>query len=172
MYAFNDRTGVRYGRLVALSIIPGSRRGYRWLCRCDCGKETVVDGSHLTTGHTVSCGCLRTEQLRKRHTKHGHAGAERTATYQSWASMRARCLNPDHHDYANYGGRGITVSDTWSDFAVFLADVGTRPRGTSIDRIDNDGNYEPGNVKWSTRLEQNNNRRKRRWTKRPPEERS
>lgn len=147
--------GERFGRLIVLHS-DGSRNGNRaFACQCDCGGVvSEVLGCNLRSGRTVSCGC--------RKTTHGHAG---TRTYRSWAAARYRCTDPDRPDYDRYGGRGIAFCSRWREpdgrgFLNFLADMGERPEGTSIDRIDPDGNYEPDNCRWATAVEQRANRRR------------
>lgn len=133
-----------------------------WLVRCDCGTEKTLPVSRLTSqNHARSCGCLRNETASAKARTHGDtAGATRSTEYRIWEAMKRRCVNPGDHAYPRYGGRGITVCPEWSEsFERFLADVGRRPAGGSIDRIDNDGNYEPANVRWSTNKAQSNNRR-------------
>jgi len=116
-------------------------------------------GQNLRTGSAKSCGCLMRESRARRARTHGMVG---TPIYYVWDAMIQRCTNPKHPSWANYGGRGITVCERWLKFENFLAGVGKRPReGLSIDRKNNDGHYEPGNVRWATRTEQNNNRRPR-----------
>src|SRR5438045_635072 len=141
--------GLRFNRLVVTARADDLSLGNpRWHCQCDCGSETVAQGGALTTGRQKSCGCLQRETA----TKHGMEGS---LTYTTWAQMKARCLNPEHRSYALYGGRGITVSESWLKFENFFSDMGVKPKGKSLDRIDNDGNYESGNCRWATLFEQN-----------------
>lgn len=151
MSFFQDITGQRFGRLIVLSLYRRGSSGVhsRWLCLCDCGQTRVASGSSLKRGRTTSCGCGRIT--------HGSWGSP---TYRSWHMMLQRCTNPRNTHYAYYGGRGITVCERWLKFENFLADMGERPLGTSIDRIDVDGNYEPGNCRWATPKQQMNNRRR------------
>ena len=158
--------GERFGRLVVLARASNNRRREaRWLVRCDCGTECVVIGNHLRSGHTQSCGCRQRDDLRAANaakTTHGHArNGAATRTYVSWVSARTRCRNPNATDYAYYGGRGIAFSPQFDDYSAFLLDMGERPEGMTLDRIDPDGDYEPGNVRWSTPLQQAHNRRPR-----------
>lgn len=124
-----------------------------WLCRCKCGKEKRVLTKHLLSGAIKSCGCY------PKRKSHGHtSGRKRTPTYWSWVSMNSRC-KPNHSDAKYYAQRGIKICDRWQSFENFLADMGERPDGTSLDRINNDEIYEPGNCRWATKSEQMLNRR-------------
>lgn len=161
-----DLAGRPFGRLTVIRFVEHRRRpsgsiAYKWLCRCECGKERIAVAGDLNSGHTQSCGCLQRERTSGAATKHGFSGG-RLPEYVLWLGMRRRCDNPSHVGYKNYGARGIQVCERWNDFTLFLADVGRRPTPQhTLDRINNDGNYEPGNVRWATRIEQAAN--SRRW---------
>lgn len=155
MSRFIDLTGKRFGRLVVREIKERKSPIY-WVCNCDCGGTNIVQGGHLKNGNVKSCGCIAKEVTSDKSIKHGKSG---TVEYKTWQQMKERCLNPTGKDFPKYGGRGITVCDAWKNsFEDFLAHVGTRPNGCkSLDRINNDGNYEPGNVRWATQAQQSRN---------------
>lgn len=148
-----DLTGKKFGKLTVIKR-DGSTADHKakWLCECECGNETSVSGCQLRNGKTTSCGCAR-----RGNVVHGMS---KTPTYKTWRDMRKRCNNPNATGYENYGGRGISVCKEWDDFMVFLRDMGERPEGTTIDRIDVNGNYEASNCRWATQEQQNNNTRR------------
>lgn len=152
-----DLSGQPFGSLTALYLVGDNPKRYMWLCLCDCGNQRLTPGSKLTGGTITSC---RDCSLR-RATKHGHAkqGGEKrhSPTYNTWAGMHSRCSNPNTTGYEYYGGAGISVCARWKSFEAFLRDMGEKPTGTSIDRTNGSGNYEPGNCRWATKVEQANN---------------
>lgn len=158
-------TGMVFSDLTVIGPAPRWRRAMQWYCMCKCGKVTTPVGAALKNGTTKSCGCHAAEILRKTTTKHGHsASGKTTPEYQAWVNMRMRCSNPVVRDYHVYGGRGIRVCEEWGDFAAFYGHIGPRPSSKhSLDRVDNNGHYEPGNVRWATPKEQALNRRTTTW---------
>lgn len=151
-------TGVRFGRLVVQRREGTSKNNgqAKWLCLCDCGGQTVSLGGNLRSGHANSCGCLSMEHLLNINLRHGHASGNKTPEYRSWTAMRNRCNRKEDVAYHRYGGRGIQVCNRWSKFENFLADMGPRPEGKVLGRIDGNGNYTPANCKWETWEQQNN----------------
>lgn len=160
-----NHIGEKYGRLQVLADLGPNRTGHKVVrCRCDCGSIKAFPLGRMRNGGVKSCGCLRREMAQRtgpQHNgyRHGHATAGETPTYCSWRAMINRCLNPNDPRYADYGGRGISVCDEWKLFPAFLADMGERPTGQTLDRIKNHLGYSADNCKWSTPAEQMSNRR-------------
>jgi hypothetical protein len=162
MAKFKDLTGQTFVRLYVIEYAGrvGTRPISAWKCRCLCGKEKVVRGADLIRGKTVSCGCYMVERIREIRTKHSESGYATTKEYATWLSIRKRCFSPQDKNWPRYGGRGITMSQEWSkSYDNFLRDMGRAPsQKHSIDRINNDGNYEKSNCRWATNKQQSNNR--------------
>jgi hypothetical protein len=157
-----DLTEKRFGRWTVLALWPERYRGRQavWLCSCTCGTKRTVVGSSLRSGNSTSCGCLQRENLRKPRAKHGHARTGKvTRAYACWACMLQRCRNPNATYYCHYGARGISVCEWWLKFENFYTDMGDPPPGMSIDRIDNNDGYRPGNCRWETPSVQRANQR-------------
>ncbi len=172
-----DLTGKRFGRLICVKRVKWSietgvakTRAPLWVVACDCGAVKIMQGRTLKKGTTISCGCYRAERCKNVLSKlgtwsqskfpqiHGHS-SPRSPTYNSWLAMMSRCYKESDVAYKNYGARGIVVCDEWHNFMNFLSDMKERPNGTTIDRIDVNKSYEPGNCKWSTWDEQNLHKR-------------
>ena len=157
----NDLTGQVFTRWTVLekTEVP-TAKGSMWLCRCQCGVEKIVSLSNLRGGLSKSCGCLHKEQLSVRRKTHGRSREDKYL-YTIWMNIKARCYNSNNPRYKDYGGRGISMCREWLDsFEAFLTHVGERPTVEhTLDRTDNNGNYEPGNVRWATKSEQNRNKR-------------
>lgn len=163
--------GQKSGRLTVVEFSRVKKDRALWKCECSCGGTCIVSGDTLNSGKTRSCGCLRQEASRrqgKKNRKHGHAmGANKLTSpeYNTWFGMKQRCYDKKSNSYERYGARGISVCERWrKSFVNFLADVGEKPGPEfSLDRINNSGNYEPGNTRWSTRKEQGRNKRNNRF---------
>lgn len=160
MGKINDIIGKRFGRLTVLRYTHSNSNKKRcYECQCDCGSILNTVGASLIKGDTTSCGCFQKECITKIQTTHGLVNVHKKE-YESWCRMKARCLNPKNKDFHHYGGRGIKIAPEWiNDFGQFYKDMGPRPEGFTLERLRNDGNYEPGNVTWADRQTQSNNTR-------------
>lgn len=161
MPPFIDLRDQKFGKLTVIRKHPerANGGGVRWICKCECGGDSVTSSYNLRNGIAKTCGCYTSERVRANppHTTHGMTGSP---TYLSWAAMKNRCLRTNSHNWKYYGGRGIRICKKWHSFVNFFADMGERPLGKSLDRINNSGNYTPKNCKWSTHSEQTRNTRR------------
>lgn len=162
MPKFIDSTGQHFERWTIIRLL--SRNPVRWECQCDCGRVAIKTNiADIRNGKSRSCGCLTSEKTAKRNHVHGDSqriDGKEAFEYRVWSGIRTRCFNTKHGSYKNYGGRGVSMCDRWRDSYInFLQDMGRAPPGTSIDRINNNGDYEPGNCQWRNRSAQITNRR-------------
>lgn len=155
-----DLTGQTFNRLTAIRWVSRENGHQQWLWQCECGESTFALAIHVKRGHTKSCGCYR-RRWGKKYVRTHKAKVSGQPEYETWGGLKQRCYNSKNQGYANYGGRGILICERWLDsFENFLADMGKRPTPKhSIERINNDGHYEPSNCRWATMKEQNRNKR-------------
>ena len=161
MSKLKDLTGQRFGRLTVIERAENKGRRVRWKCKCDCGNTKIVTADSLLQANTQSCGCLHNEQIVERNFKHGKG---HTTIYENWKAMKSRCLNPNNSKFKDYGGRGITIYPEWiHDFQAFYDYVSKLEhfgeKGYTLDRINNNGNYEPNNLRWADGKIQHRNKR-------------
>ena len=157
-----DLTGKTFGLLKVLRVShfkgEGKKRSVFWWCRCRCGNELPVRMNGITSGHAKSCGCLKLKRAKQQGKASRTHGYSRTPEYHAYMHARQRCSDPENWQYKDYGGRGIKF--LFKSFEEFIKELGPRPKGKTLDRENNDGNYVSGNVRWATKSQQNKNRRK------------
>jgi hypothetical protein len=150
--------GEKYGRLLVVEEVAQSKGCRRFNCLCDCGTRKVIFRGNLLRGYTRSCGCLNQEERTKRHTHGQTRNGRYTPEYRAWRQMLRRVRAKTGKNFRWYGARGITVCERWMRFEKFFSDMGKRPTGRTLDRVDNNGNYEPGNCRWATPYQQGHNK--------------
>lgn len=162
-----ELVGKTFGRWTVVSRAPNRGTAAQWVCECSCGASRIVLAGVLRRGKSKSCGCYQAELTSARFTKHGASRRGGTSEYNTWAGMNGRCHNPNEQWFKIYGGKGVRICDRWSGsegFTNFLADMGYKPSDQhSIERIDGDGNYEPSNCIWATKVQQSRNTSRNRY---------